>query len=296
MFKIHEHIPLAPKTTMQIGGNARYYAELKAKEDVEEAVAFAKEKQIPLIPLGAGSNTIFAEGTIDALVVKVAADDMKIESLRVHVHTGCYLASLVNALAGHNLDLSPLTGIPGTVGGAIFGNAGQGFGGVWIGNFIESVEVFIDGAWRTFTNDECQFGYRTSIFKKMPKVPVLWSCTLNVCPHPKTEILAEINRLLKRRIETQPHRKTAGSVFLSPSKETPAWKLIDAAGLRGKQIGGIRISEKHANFFVNEGGAAFEDAKEMILIVQDAIKNQSLSSSPLHLEMRFVENNGACVF
>src|SRR3989344_5715467 len=119
-------------TTMKIGGSARYYAELKTKSDVEEAYKFAKEKNVPLILLGAGSNTIFADGTVEALIAKVAAEAVTIENTTITVEAGKYLAVLINELAEKDLDLSPLTGIPGTIGGAIFGNAGQGFGGMWI--------------------------------------------------------------------------------------------------------------------------------------------------------------------
>lgn len=294
---IQENIPLRPKTTLKIGGSARYYAELNSKEDVEEAYAFAKEKNFPIVILGAGSNTIFADGTIEALVVKIVSDDAKIEDEHLQVHAGKYLAPLINELAEQNLDLSPLTGIPGTIGGAIFGNAGQGFGGIWTDSFIESVEVFEwieeSGKWKVYSKDECEFGYRTSTFKKLSSIhfplssPLIWSCELNIPSRPKEEVQAEIDRLLKRRIETQPHRKTAGSCFLSLSKETPAWKLIDEAGLRGYQIEGIKVSEKHANFLMNEGDASFEDAKNLVEHIKSNV------AQDMKVEMRFVEEDGS---
>ncbi len=285
MLTIQENIPLRTKTTMRIGGSARYYAELKTKEDVEEATKFSNEKGIPLLLLGAGSNTIFADGTINALIAKIAAEDVTVHDSKVTVQAGKYLAVLINELAEKGLDLSPLTGIPGTIGGAIFGNAGQGFGGTWIDAYIENVDVFIDGRWRTLSKEECAFAYRTSGFKRM-NAPIIWSCTLNVPKRPIEEIKAEVERLLKKRIETQPHIKTAGSCFLSVSKESPAWKLIDAAGLRGQKIGGVEISQKHANFLINAGNATYGDAKKLVAFIQ------SKMAEPLHVEMRFIEEDG----
>jgi len=281
---MQEYISLRSKTTMKIGGTARYYAELKTKEDVEETYKFSREKNLPLVILGAGSNTIFADNNIDACVIKTVADAVTIDANRVTVQTGKYLAVLINELAEQGLDLSPLTGIPGTIGGAIFGNAGQGFGGTWIDAFVESVEVF-DGAWKTFSKNDCAFAYRTSAFKGMHS-PFIWECVLKVPRHTKEEIQAEVERLLKKRIETQPHVKTAGSCFLSVSKESPAWKLIDAVGLRGLKIGDVEISAKHANFLINTGHASYEDVKKIIRHIQEHVPE------PLHVEMRLIQTDG----
>ena len=101
---------------------------------------------------------------------------------------------------------------------------------------------------------------------------------------------SEIERFLQKRIETQPHVKTAGSCFLSIDKETPAWKLIDAAGLRGHTIGDIEISEKHANFFINKGSASFEDVKTLVETVRNAIPKE------LTVEMQLFEENGKLAY
>jgi len=311
MLNIRENIDLRSKTTLRIGGNARYYAELGSKEDCEEAVQFAKEKSIPLIMLGGGSNTIFADGVIEALVVKIKAEKVECHPARpseaerrredarsmtrVEVQSGKHLANLINECANENLDLSPLTGIPGTVGGAIYGNAGQGFGGKWIGKYVNYVDVIIDGRLppRRMSKEDCEFGYRTSAFKRM-NAPIIWEVELTIPRGNKDEIQAEIDRLLQKRIETQPHVKTAGSIFLSKSKEAPAWKLIDAKGLRGTKIGGIEVSEKHANFLINDGSATFADAKKMVENIKDSVGAKH--ASPLQIEMRFVEEDGTLTY
>ncbi|MBT3835370.1 FAD-binding protein [Candidatus Peribacteria bacterium] len=301
---IKENIPLAPKTTLKIGGDARFYAEITTKEALKEAYKFGDTNNIPVVILGSGSNTIFADGTINALVIKIVTSEVKINGNEIEVDAGKNLAQLVNELAELNLDLSPLTGIPGTAGGAVFGNAGQGCGKIWIDEYVDSICTFEkrlaisdqlatakrseDGrlAESNIAKNECGFGYRTSIFKNDKKNSIIWSIKLNVPSRSKEEVQTEIERLLKKRIESQPHKRTAGSCFLSLDKENPAWKLIDAANLRGKQIGGIKISEKHSNFLENTGGATFEDAKNLIAEIKSKI------DQPLPVEMRLINNDG----
>ncbi len=286
---IQDLIPLGPKTTMRIGGKALYYAEILTEKDVEEAYAFAKEKNVPLIVLGGGSNTIFADEVINALVVRIKNDEMQINENRVTVSAGKILGSFLNDLAVKNLDLSALTGIPGTVGGAIFGNAGQGAKGIWIDSFVESVTAFVDGQWKIFSREECDFRYRESAFKEMTPAPIIWKATLRVPSRPEADVKAEIERLIKKRIETQPHIKTAGSCFKSLPDGTPAWQLIDAAGLRGTKIGGIQISEKHANFLLNVEKGTFEDAVKITGLIKEKIPEIA------GIEMRFYDTEGRLI-
>ncbi len=307
--QIQEHIPLGPKTTMRIGGSARYFAELATKEDVEQAYAFAREKNVPLIVLGSGSNTVFTEGTVDALVVRIKASTTTISDAYqlqatsyklVTAESGKNLAMLVNELAVSGLDLSALTGIPGTLGGAIFGNAGQGAKGIWIDSFVRDVTVFADGEWKTLTREECRFRYRESLFKDLSdrhlpptsyqlQAPLIWSATLDVPRGEPSAIKAEIERLLQRRIETQPHVKTAGSCFKSLPDGTPAWQLIEKAGLRGLTMGGIQVSEKHANFLLNVGGGTFENIVEITKKIREAVPRIAT------IEMRLYGSDGKIV-
>ncbi|MBT4119581.1 MAG: FAD-binding protein [Candidatus Peribacter sp.] len=285
---IQENVSLKGKTTMRIGGTAKYYADLSAKEDVEAAIKFAKENSIPLIMLGGGSNTIFADGEINALVVRIAASEVSIDGSLVTVEAAKNLPMLINELAADGFDLSPFTGILGTVGGAVFGNAGQGPKGIWIDSFIESVECFVDGSWKTMEKQECAFEYRESVFKKLNS-PIIWSVNLTIPKKDPEEITAEIGRLLQQRLDTQPHVKTAGSCFKAVG-DTPAWQLIDTAGLRETKSNGVHISEKHANFLINDGDATFEDAVNVVKTIDEGI------SEGLEVEMRFVKEDGTLEF
>lgn len=285
---IRELLPLRPKTTMRIGGTARYFAELRTREDVQEAVAFAMEKHVPLIPLGSGSNTIFAD-TVEALVVQVKHDTVTVDDAIVTVGAGKNLAMLINELGKQGLDLSALTGIPGTVGGALFGNAGQGPKGVWIDQFVQSVTVHMDGEWQRLSKEACKFAYRESIFKEHVGPVILFEAELVVPKADPDTIKKQVEALLQKRIETQPHLKTAGSCFKAVGG-TPAWQLIDAAGLRGKKIGGIEVSTKHANFLMNTAEGSYADAVALVEEVKQSVQE------PLDVEMRFVEPDGSLRF
>jgi len=288
---IQENIPLAPKTTMRIGGNARYFAELKTKQDAEDAWQFAKEKKIPLIVLGAGANTVFAGGTIKALVVHILAQEIEVSGNTVRADTGCALATLVATLAKRGLDLSTLTGIPGTVGGAIFGNAGQGPQGVWIDHYVQTVTVFAEGEWKTLSKDECRFAYRESAFKHwpLPTPPILWKITLTVPSRATDDIENDITMLLKKRSVAQPNFRTAGSCFKTQPDGTPAWKLIETAGLKGSKIGDLQISDKHANFLINTGSASFDDLLKTVEKIRASVPK------PMQLEMRLIGEDGKTI-
>lgn len=283
---IQEHIAVGSKTTMRIGGTARYYAELVTKSDAEEAMTFAKEKNVPLIMLGGGSNTVFADGEVNALVCRMKADAKVVEGDTVTVEAGKILASLINELAESDLDLSALTGIPGMLGGALFGNAGQGPKGIWIDNYVVSVTALIDGEWKTFTKEECDFRYRESMFKDLAKPVIIWSCVLRVPSKPKADVLATVETLLRKRFETQPHIKTAGSCFKALPDGTPAWQLIEKAGLRGTTVGGVQIAEKHANFLLNIGNATFKDVLDITALIRQKVPQIA------GIEMRLFGNDG----
>jgi len=287
---IQELVSVGTKTTMRIGGKAHYYADLITQDDAEAAWAFAMEKDVPLIVFGNGSNTVFTDEQIEALVVRIKNETVQVEGNTVRVCAGKNMAMLINELAKKNLDLSALTGIPGTIGGAIFGNAGQGPKGVWIDTYIKSVTFFDGTTWKIFSKEECDFSYRESWFKHGPQHScVIWEAELEVPSRDQMDIEADVQALLQKRIETQPHIKTAGSCFKAVGG-TPAWKLIDAAGLRGTQIGGVQIAEKHANFLLNTGNATYADAKAIVEKVKAEV------SEPLDVEMRFVERDGSLAF
>lgn len=315
VLQIQPNVLLRPKTTMRIGGTAQYFAEVKTREELEEATAFAHEKNISLIPLGSGSNTIFADGEIKALVIQLKNEAVAVEENRITVGAGKNLPMFVNECAKQGLDLSALTGIPGTIGGAIFGNAGQGPKGIWIDSFVESVTVY-DGEWKTVSRNQCEFGYRESRFKAPSPNPspatgagnvvqkvslpspvvgeepreraIIWEVALIIPKADPVTIKTTIDTLLQKRIETQPHARTAGSCFKAVG-EMPAWQLIDAVGLRGYKVGDIEISTKHANFLISGKEPKFSDVMQLIATVKEKIPQG------LEVEMRCIGEDGLVV-
>jgi UDP-N-acetylmuramate dehydrogenase len=286
---LQEQFSLRSKTTMRLGGTAEYFVELMTKDDADEVVKFAATKNLPLVLLGSGSNTVFADGQISAVVAQVRYTNVEIKGTKVTVGAGKNLPMLVNELAEQGLDLSVLTGIPGTLGGAIFGNAGEGPKGVWIDSFVETVTVRIDDVWKTLERGMCEFSYRESAFKSHVSPVLIWEAVLNVPKGDPVEIKKKIQAVLARRIETQPHLKTAGSCFKAVGG-TPAWQMIDAVGLRGLAVGGIQIAPKHANFLLNTGDGTYADAVQLLEVVKEKIPEN------LEVEMRFVEGDGRLRF
>ena len=284
-----EHVPIGQKTTMRIGGQARYYIELEQAKDCEQAFAFATEHHLPLLVLGGGSNTIFADGTIEAVVVRPKANAVDVQDNIVTVQSGKNLAMLINELAKEGLDLSALTGIPGSIGGAVFGNAGQGPGGIWLDTFVQNVTAYTANGWQEYSVADCAFGYRTSVFKQQNMPSIVWSVQLRVPKKDPAAIKENIQALLQRRLDTQPHVKTAGSCFKAIGN-TPAWQLIDTAGLRSARIGDVHVSEKHANFLLNDGKGTFADAVALVQKIEDSL------TEALEVEMRFVQTDGSTAF
>jgi UDP-N-acetylmuramate dehydrogenase len=285
---IAEYVSLGPKTTMHIGGKARYFVEVNTRQELEEAWVFAKKEALPFIPLGAGSNTIFFDGVVQAVVAHINASSVAVEDSRAIAEAGKPLASLVSECADIGLDCSSLAGIPGTVGGAIFGNAGQGPTGTWIDSFVESVDVFEGGTWNILPKTACRFAYRESAFKKRPAV--IWSATLLLPRRDTALIKADIAEAQRKRREAQIASRTAGSCFKAASDGTPAWKFIDAAGLRGMKVGDVQLSEKHANFLVNVNNGTYADAVALVGKIRQAVP------VPLGVEMRFFDENGGIYF
>jgi UDP-N-acetylmuramate dehydrogenase len=299
MLKIKEKIPLKEYTTFKIGGPARYFFVAKSKEDLKNAILWAKKKKLPFFILGAGSNVLFSDKGFKGLVIKIQNSNLKIQNenskFKIICGAGVPLMKLVFKSSEIGATgLENLAGIPGTLGGAIWGNAGA-FGRE-IGDLVEEVKVLDVGGSKLevkkLKNKDCKFGYRDSIFKKKENWIIL-EATLKLEKEKKKEIEEKIKEILKLRKEKQPLEfPSAGSVFKNVPIEKvpkeirekfkekikngflPAGVLIEAAGLKGFQIGGAKISEKHANFIVNIGEAKASDVKELMEKIKKEVKKK----------------------
>lgn len=256
---VREHEPLEPHSWYGIGGRARYFLELPDDAGLPELVARLNADQLPYLVIGAATNTLFAAPELPGLTIKLATRELAITDEIVSVSAGCLMPKLAAEAAKAGLaGLEFAAGVPGSVGGSVFGNAGA-FGGE-IKDQLRSAEVLDEhGQRHSVRADECGFAYRDSIFKTQRDRWVIVSATFAARKEPAAQVRARLLEVQKHRRETQPvEQRSLGSTFKNPPGDS-AGRLIDAAGLKGMRIGGAEISPKHANFIVNLGGASADD-------------------------------------
>ena len=283
--KLNEKLEL--HTTFKVGGICKYFITPKDLEEFLDLLKYLKENNIKYMILGNGSNTIFSSKEFDGVIINLNnLNSMEITDDRIYVEAGYQLIKLsIDAL---NNDLSGLefaAGIPANIGGAIFMNAGAYKSDM--SNLIETV-TFIDEnlELKTLKNEELNFSYRKSLFQERPEYIII-SAVLKLNKGNHDDIKALMDKRKARRIESQPlDYPSAGSVFRNPSEEVFAGKLIEDLGLKGYKIGGAEISEKHANFIINVGGATGEDIKALIDLVKLKVKEKY--NIDLHVEQRFI--------
>ena len=275
-----KNVNLAALTTFKIGGPAREFVAVKNREELLEALHYAKRENLPYYILGGGSNVFFDDRGFNGLVIKLegARGMQLIDENNIYVWAGENLGSVVNFATEHSLvGMENLAGIPGTIGGAVRGNAGAF--GTSMSDLVEMVEVVGADSLeiKTFRVAECQFAYRRSLFKENTQW-IIVAIKLKLQKGVREVIAEKVKTTIRQRNEKQPTGWVgcAGSFFENPivakrelivrfEKETgaksqdgkvPAGWLIGEAGLKGKRIGGIEVNEKHANFVINVGGAA----------------------------------------
>ncbi|MCD5396061.1 MAG: UDP-N-acetylmuramate dehydrogenase [Candidatus Pacebacteria bacterium] len=302
--EIKENISLKEHTTFRIGGRTRYFFCGKKKEDIIRATKTAKKINLPFFILGGGSNVLFSDKNFEGMVIKTQNSKLKIQNCNILAEAGTPLSLLVQKAEKNNLSgFEWAIGIPGTIGGAVYGNASAL--GEAIGNLVEWVEVLDlkNFKIKKFSKKECKFGYKNSIFKRKKNLVIL-SVALKLKKGNKEKIKQEMERILKIRKEIQPLNYPSGGCIFKNVKcqmsnvlpagrhgktkklfekfpeleefakkgEIPAGFLIDKAGLKGKRIGDAMISKKHANFIVNLKNAKAEDVKKLINYIKEKVK------------------------
>ena len=280
-------IELKEYTTYQLEGKALGLVKPKDVEGLIILLKYLREKEIKHKILGKGSNLIFSNSYYDGILIKLdALDELEIKGNVVRVGAGYSLTKLSNRLSrlGYT-GMEFATGIPGTVGGAVFMNAGAYKSDM--GYIIKSVKV-LTPRYRVveMTNYDMKFHYRTSFLQENPDYICL-EATFLLKKGNAEEIMQLIEDRKKRRIETQPLEfPSAGSVFRNPDGDF-AGRLIEEIGYKGHSIGDAIVSEKHANFIINKGHAKGEYVKKLILEIQDKVKEKY--GVELKVEQEFVE-------
>ena len=276
--KISPHIlenePMSNHTSFKIGGNADMFVSVKSEKELSEVLVFARENGIVVTVMGNGSNMLVSDKGIRGLVIQIGSEmtDVKIDGETVWAEAGVLMSKLASVVLRENLSgFETLSGIPGTLGGGIYMNAGA-YGGE-IKDIVSTV-TYIDeqGNMHTVTGKECDFSYRHSIFCDGGKYIV--SAELLFRKGDYDEIKAAMADYIKRRSDKQPlAMPSAGSTFKRPDGYF-AGKLIQDAGLMGYSIGGAAVSEKHAGFVVNKGGASAKDVLELINHIQKTVREK----------------------
>jgi UDP-N-acetylmuramate dehydrogenase len=270
--KVEFDKPLAPLTTYRLGGKASVYVEPDTAGDLAALLKWLMLKKVPTLVLGGGSNVLFADEGYRGVVVRLGKkfEGFLIEKDRVRAKAATKLASVVKGCCEAGLGgIEFLAGIPGTIGGAVVGNAGAKK--AWIGSFVEELTVVTQGgAVKTLKKIGFKHSYRRSSLKDSGMV--LTEVVLKLKKEPKGVIGEKIREYLKTRKRKQPREGgNAGSVFKNPPGEF-AGRLIESLGLKGKKVGGARVSEVHANFIINDGRATSRDVVSLMRDIQERVK------------------------
>lgn len=274
--KIKENISLAKYTTFRVGGKARYFFIAETKKDLIAAVKTARDLKIPFFILGGGSNVLISDKGFNGLIVKNEARNFKIEKETARAESGAILSQLVNASVKAGLSgLVEGAGIPGTVGGAVWGNAGWPKGAWAIGNVVKGVELLMpDGRIKKVSKNWFAFDYRTSRLKMIKdEKPVILEVVLKLKKGQRLNLGKRLREILKIRFKKIPAGFSAGSVFKNPPGGA-AGELIEGCGLKGKRFGRAEISKKHANFIVNLGGARASDVLNLMKLAKAKVKRK----------------------
>lgn len=280
------HEPMSRHTTFRIGGSAALYLIPHNEEELSKAIAAAKSTECKFFVLGNGSNVIFPDAGYDGAVVSTEAfDKTAVDGQRLICGAGVSLTQAAKAARDHGLTgMEFAYGIPGSCGGAVFMNAGA-YGGE-ISHILESsTYVDADGV-HTLSAEEHEYGYRSSIYRHNPG-SIITEAVFKLQKGETAAITAAMNDLMNRRVSRQPlEYPSAGSVFKRyPGRYTG--QMIDEAGLKGYRIGGAQVSEKHAGFIINIGGATAEDVKNLVAHIKAVILEKF--GCALECEIVFVE-------
>jgi UDP-N-acetylmuramate dehydrogenase len=272
---LERNVCLAPHTSLRVGGSADWFLLARSALEMAEGLRWATQREVPVRIIGGGSNLLVSDAGVEGLVIKTAfaRSDVEVrdgEPVLV-ADAGVNLANQARRLAKQNLGgLEWAANVPGTVGGAAVNNAGA-FGGDAAGSLVAVTVVHTGGERTRLAREQLRYGYRTSILKRRELGDVaVETVELRLNESAPGEADARVKDFNAQRMRTQPRILSAGSVFANPPG-TYSGKLIEEAGLKGYPVGRAQISEQHANFIVNPGGATARDVYALMRRAQDAV-------------------------
>ena len=285
--RVQKNIPLSSHTSLRVGGVADYFFEAHTREDIIEALSAAMSTNTPYIILGGGTNVLVSDKGFRGLVIRIRTTGITEKENSLVIDAGVPMGVLVAYAAKQSLSgLEWAGGLPGTVGGAIRGNAGT-FGKT-LADALISVDVFDPDtkSEKTYNKEDIFFDYRESSFKRSGEV--ILSAEIMLGPGSKEDIMAHTRESILYRAEHHPSYDASSGCFfknVDPQGKTfeirgkmwfdriPTGYLVDEAGLKGYQVGGAKVSNEHGNFIVNTGSATADDLVILLSLVKDRIKN-----------------------
>jgi UDP-N-acetylmuramate dehydrogenase len=264
--------PLAPHTSLRIGGPADFFLRVAGEKDLLDAIQVARENELPVFLLGGGTNLLVADRGIRGVVLQNAWRESRVDGDTVTASSGTELAHVAAVAARSGIEgLEWMATVPGTVGGAVHGNAGA-FGSETADALIDAELVDLNGDRWTARVDELAYSYRKSALQGTPIVCV--RARFRGKSGDRANAVKRIKEMANERIKKQPlAQPNTGSIFRNPPGDF-AGRLIEEAGLKGRAVGGAKVSEKHANFIVNVDGATARDVRALMALVQQEVSRK----------------------
>ncbi|MFO1093218.1 MAG: UDP-N-acetylmuramate dehydrogenase [Planctomycetaceae bacterium] len=263
-------MPLAPYTWLKVGGPAQFLVEPRSAEELADVVRAAHQSGIPFRILGSGSNILVPDAGVSGITLRLSHESFAAVAVAppvVRAGAGALLSNVMSeSVAAGLAGLENLVGIPGTVGGALHGNAGTRHGEV--GQYVRSVTVITPaGDLCLRTEDELTFGYRTSSINE----PAILEAEFELTPEDPDEIARRLRKLWIMKKSTQPLSfQSAGCIFKNP-RGLSAGALIEQAGLKGTRVGQAEVSDRHANFIITHDGATAAEVRTLIDLIRSKV-------------------------
>jgi len=285
--KVKENVPLAPYTSARIGGPADLFMTVESADELARIIKLLQRLDLDYIMLGGGSNVLVSDKGVRDVVVWNRAKGVRFhndDEPSVTVESGVIFSNLANRCASKGFSgLEWAATVPGTIGGAVYGNAGA-FGGDIAGNLIWAELLTAEGGREKFTAEQMGYGYRTSTLKRGELDAVVLAAELRLKNSTRDEVTTNIEQFSAHRKTTQPPGASMGSMFKNPNGDY-AGRLIEAAGLKGTRIGNAEVSSLHGNFFINHGATKADDVRALIELVMKTVKEKHGVDLELEIEL-----------
>ena len=284
--KVKENVSLAPYTSARIGGPADILITAESADELARIIKLLWKLNLDFIMLGGGSNVLVSDKGVRGVVVLNRAKGVRFHNgdvPSVTAESGVIFSNLANRCAAKGLSgLEWAATVPGTIGGAVYGNAGA-FGGDMAANLI-AAELLTEDGRETFTAEQMGYGYRTSVLKRGELDAIVLSAELRLSNSTKQDVTVKIEQFSAHRKTTQPPGASMGSMFKNPNGDY-AGRLIEESGLKGTRIGNAEISPLHGNFFVNHANTKAADIFALIQLVQKTVKEKQGVDLELEVEL-----------